>query len=110
MPSMTNRQSVAANTTVVNVFTGNINEFLNRTSRVTLYGSAAAVGLNMTLIVGDELFLDDEEVSAQNRMPLVPDDFVVEAAGFRGDRVVLRLRNTTGGAIVAFSRVDVSPR
>lgn len=108
--SMTDRQSVAANATVQNVFAGNLNEFLQANSLVNLYASAAAVGLNMTLIVGDEIFLDDQEVSAQNRMPLVPDDLVVQAAGFQGDRVIVRYRNTTGAAIVAFARVDMIPR
>ncbi len=110
MASMTDRQSVAANATVVNVYAGNLNEFLQSNSLVNLYASAAAVGLNLTLIVGDEIFLDDQEVSAQNRMPLVPDDLVVQAAGFQGDRVIVRYRNTTGAAIVAFSRVDMVPR
>lgn len=109
MPSMTDRQSVAANATVENVFAGNLMEFLPANAVVRLYASAAAVGLNMALIVGNEIFLDDQEVSAQNRMPLVPDDLVVEAAGFQGDRVVVRYRNTTAAAIVAFSRVDVVP-
>lgn len=108
--SMTDRQSVAANATVQNVFAGNLNEFLQANSLVNLYASAAAVGLNLTLIVGDEIFLDDQEVSAQNRMPLVPDDLVVQAAGFQGDRVIVRYRNTTGAAIVAFSRVDMIPK
>lgn len=108
--SMTDRQSVAANTTIANVFAGNLNEFLQANSLVNLYASAAAVGLNCTLIVGDEIFLDDQEVSAQNRMPLVPDDLVVQAAGFQGDRVIVRYRNTTGAAIVAFARVDMIPR
>jgi len=108
--SMTDRQSVAANATVQNVYAGNLNEFLQATSLVNLYASAAAVGLNCSLIVGDEIFLDDQEVSAQNRMPLVPDDLVVQAAGFQGDRVIVRYRNTTGAAIVAFSRVDMLPK
>jgi len=110
MASMTDRQSVAANATVQNVFAGNLNEFLQSNSLVNLYASAAAVGLNVTLIVGDEIFLDDQEVSAQNRMPLVPEDLVVQAAGFQGDRVIVRYRNTTGAAIVTFSRVDMLPK
>jgi hypothetical protein len=109
VPSMTNRQSVAANTTIANVFAGQLNEFLPRNAIVRLYATAAAVGLNVSLIVGDEIFLDDQEVSAQNRMPLVPDDLVVEGAGFTKDRVVVRFRNTTGAAIVAFARVDIVP-
>jgi len=52
-------------------------------------------------------FLQDQEVSAQNRMPIVPDDFICEAAGKTGDRIVVSYRNTTGGAITAFLRVEV---
>ena len=110
MASMTDRQTVAANGTVSNVFAGNLNEFLQAASLVNLYASAAAVGLNMSLIVGDEIFLDDQEISAQNRMPLVPDDLVVQAAGFQGDRVIVRYRNTTGATIVGFCRVDMIPQ
>ena len=110
MASMTDRQSVPANASVENVFSGNLNEFLQATSAVNLYGSASAVGLLMSLILGDEIFLDGQEVSAQNRMPLVPDDLVVQAAGFGGDRVIVRYRNSTGAAITAFSRVDMLPQ
>ena len=109
MASMTNRQSVALNATVVNVFADAVHYRLKGPSRVRLYGTAAAVGLNMSLFIGDELFLDDQEVSAQNRMPLVPDDFVVEAAGVSEDEIIVRLRNTTGAAIIACSRVDIEP-
>ena len=106
MPIMTDRQSVAANATVVNVLAGKIGEFLAAPGSVVLYGSASAVGLNMSLVVGGAVIVDDQEVNAQNRMPLVPDDFVGGAAGMLGDRVIVRLRNTTGGAITAFSRVE----
>ncbi len=110
MPTMTNRQSVAANATVANVFTGQLHEFLQGRAVINLYGTASAVGLNASLLIGDELFLDDQELNAQNRMPIIPDDFLVAAAGVRGDRVVLKLRNTTAGAITGFSRVEIMPR
>lgn len=109
MPSMTNRQSVAANASVVNVFADALHYRLKGFARILLYGTASAVGLNASLYIGDELFLDDQEVSAQNRMPLVPDDFVVEAAGRPGDEIVVRWRNTTVGAITGFVRVDIQP-
>lgn len=106
---MTDRQSVAANGTVANAVTGKIHEFLTRPSKVRLFGSSSAVGLNMTLIIGNQTFMQDQEVNAQNRMPIVPDDWCVDAGGKSGDRVVLSYRNTTGGAITAFSRVEIIP-
>lgn len=109
MAIMTDRQSVAANSTVQNACSGKIAEFVQEPSIVRLYGSASAVGLNMSLIIGEEVAIEDQEVNAQNRMPLIPDDFIAEAGAFPGDRVVLKYRNTTGGAITAFSRVEISP-
>jgi len=109
MMVMTDRQSVGANATVVNALSGKIHEFLERPSKIRMYGTAAAVGLNMTLIVGNQTFMQDQEVNAQNRMPITPDDWVVDAGGKPGDRIVLSYRNTTAAAIVAFSRIEVIP-
>lgn len=109
MPVMTDRQSVAANLTVANAVAGKTHEFISEASIIRFYATGSVVGMNMTLFVGDELVVDDQEVNAQNRLPLVPDDFIAEAGAFPGDRIVLKYRNTTGGAIVAFSRIDVVP-
>lgn len=106
---MTDRQSVGANATVANAVSGKVHEFLERPSKVRLYGAASAVGLNFTLLVGSQSFCQDQEVSAQNRLPITPDDWLVDAGGKKGDRIVLSYRNTTAGAITAFSRVEVIP-
>lgn len=109
MPIMTDRQSVAANAVVPNALSGKLHEFLARPSVVRVYGTASAVGLNVTFLLGGRSIMQDQEVSAQNRMPIVPDDVVAQGMGNAGDRLVLTYRNTTAGAITAFSRVDVEP-
>jgi len=109
MPTMTDRQSVAANATVQNVLAGKIFEFAQRPSVLRLYATAAAVGLNVSFVVGARVIVDDQEVNAQNRMPLVPDDLLAEAGARPGERIVVRLRNTTAGAITAFTRLDLIP-
>lgn len=109
MPVMTDRQTVGANATVQNALAGKLAEFLTEDSVVTLFATAAAIGLNMSLIIGGEVVVDDQEVNAQNRLPVVPDDFVAQGGGFAGDRIILRYRNTTGATIVAFSRAETSP-
>lgn len=109
MAVLTDRQSVGPNATVQNVLAGKLNEFLAENSVVSLYATAAAVGLNVSFIVSDSVIVDDQEVNAQNRMPLVPDDFVGNGGGFAGDRIIVRLRNTTGLAIVAFTRLETNP-
>lgn len=109
MPVMTDRQSVAANATVANAVSGKLHEFLAGPAVIRLYATAAAVGLNMTLQVAGVTVLNDQEVNAQNRMPIVPDDFLVETVGPGGARILLSYRNTTGAAIIAFTRLEVTP-
>lgn len=109
MGMMTDRREVAANATSANVCAGKSAEFVTEPSVVRLYATAEAVGVNATLVVGEEIVLDDQEVNANNRMPITPDDYVCEAGAFPGDRITLRFRNTTAGALDAFSRVEIEP-
>lgn len=109
MPLMTDRQSVAANATVVNVLAGKLHEFADRPSVVRLYGAASAVGLNVSFLVGSRSSVQDQELNAQNRMPIVPDDFIAEIGALAGERILVSLRNTTAGAITGFTRVEVTP-
>ena len=110
MATMSDRQSVAANATVQNVLAGKSQEFIRERSIISFFACASAVGLFMTAIVGDEVVVEDQEVNAQNRMPIIPDDFLARAGGLPGDRVVFKVRNSTAGAITSFIRVEVMPR
>lgn len=109
MLTMTDRTSVAANATSANLLSGKSFEFVPFRSVVTLHGTGSAVGLNCTFIVGGQVVVDDQEYNAQNRMPLVPDDFICQVVCRGGERLVLRSRNTTGGALTSFTRVDINP-
>jgi len=112
MPIMIDaNRSVAANTTVDNVLSGKLEEFLRANSTVVLYAIAQAVGVRLSLIVGSEVALDDQEINARAgaTATIVPDDFLASTAGFDGDRLILRVRNTTGAAIIVFSRLETTP-
>lgn len=109
MNTMTDRQSVAANATVANVLAGKLHEFVTQQSVVRIYSTAAAVGVFISALVGGESVVQDQEVSAQNRMPIVPDDFIAEIGALPGDRILVAQRNSTAAAIVAFTRVEVEP-
>lgn len=106
---MTDVQSVAANTTTGNILAGKNQEFLAEAAILEIGVCASAVGLHATLVVGTEVVVDDQEVSAANHMPIFPDDVLAEGGGFAGDRVTLRLRNSTGAAITAFTKINISP-
>lgn len=106
---MTDVQSVAANTTTANILSGKMREFLEEASilRIGILGSA--VGLRSTLIVGSEVVIDDQEVPVGTTLPAFPDQVIAEAGGFAGDRITLRLRNTTGGAITGYTKILIEP-
>lgn len=106
---MTDVQSVAANTTTANILSGKMREFLEEASilRIGILGSA--VGLRSTLIVGSEVIIDDQELPVGTTLPAFPDQVIAEAGGFAGDRITLRLRNTTGGALTGYTKILIEP-
>lgn len=106
---MTDVQSVAANTTTSNILAGKQMEFINEASILSIGINASAVGLLATVVVGNEVVVDDQEVSSINRMPQFPEDVLAEGGAFPQDRVTVRLRNSTGAAITAFTKINVSP-
>lgn len=106
-PVMTDRQSVGANAVVTNVLSGKLHEFLATASVVRLFATGSAVGLNVSFLVGSESYVQDQEVNSQNRLPIIPDDFVGEGVGGPGERILVSFRNTTGAAITAFTRIEV---
>lgn len=109
MPTMTDVRSVAANTRTDNILAGKPFEFVVSPSIVRFYQAAAAVGLNVEILVGGESIVSDSEISSANRFPIRPDDLVAEHGGSSGDRLFIALRNTTGAAIVVKTLVDVLP-
>jgi len=106
---MTDVVSVAANATSANVLAGKIAEFLAETSVLRLFATGAAAGIFCTFLVGESVLVDDQEISGANRYPIKPDDLVDEGAGFGTDRLLLRFRNNTAGALVVQSRLEIEP-
>lgn|SRR5512136_554945 len=106
---MTDVQSVAANTTTGNILAGKQMEFVQEASILTIGINASAVGLLATVVIGSEVVVDDQEVSSINRMPQFPEDVLAEGGAFPGDRVTVRLRNSTGGAITGFTKINLTP-
>jgi len=114
MPTMTDVRSVAANTTVANILAGKTNEFLTADSivRVGAVAAAAGAGMFMSLLIGDVVIVNDQELglaSVAGAMPRDPEDIVVDDVGQAGDRLVMSLRNSTALAIVVQSLVKTTP-
>ncbi len=101
--------SIAANAQNDNVLSGKLHEFLGEHSRIVLAATASAAGSRLSLLIGGEAVVQDQEIGAGNRFPQLPQDFVAEGAGFPSDRIVIPVRNTTAAAITVQVSVDVIP-
>lgn len=106
MPTMQDSVSVAANSVSTNVLAGQLYEFVPNGTNVTLAVTGSATGLRTTLIANIPV-LNDQAINLQNRFPLIPDD-ILFSGRVRACRLVLTARNTTGGALTFFWRVDVA--
>lgn len=98
--------SVAANSVSTNQLSGQLYEFVRDGAAVQLATTGSATGLRCTLVANIPV-LNDQAIGLQNRFPLIPDD-VIFVGRVRACRLVLTFRNTTGGALTAFWRVDVN--
>lgn len=109
MPVMSDTQSVAANTTVANVLSGKAFEFVPFPALVRVYACSSATGINCSLLVGGVSVVQDQLISHANRYPIVPDDLLAEQVAPAGARLVLSVRNTTGGALTVWTKTEVIP-
>jgi len=98
--------SVGANAVSTNQLAGQLYEFVPAGTLVVLSATGGATGLRCTLIANIPV-LNDQAIGLQNRFPIIPDD-IVFTGRVRNCRLVLTFRNTTGAAVIAFWRVDVS--
>lgn len=105
MPTMQDSVSVAANAVSANVLSGQLYEFVEEGTEVTLSVTGSATGLRCTFIVGVPL-INDQAINLQNRFPLVPDD-ALHGGPVPGGRMILTARNTTGAPLTFFWRIDL---
>lgn len=100
--------SVAAGAVNDNLLSGSAFEYLRAPALVSIACVAAATGCFITIQVGPSILLEESPPTVKTAMPTVPDDFLYQAAGAPGDRLVIRFRNPTGGAVLARAVVQIT--
>lgn len=109
MPTIKVQTSVAANAVVDNVLVGNQYEFLPFNAQLEFGIVAAAAGIVMDVYSGSDTLIEAGVASAANRSPIYPDDYDLVDVAAAGERIKVRLRNTTGAAIVVNTTVRITP-
>jgi len=106
--TMQDSVSVAANGTNTNVISGQRYDRAPFDAVGNLYCTGSALGLTAELNLGGVSVTPPTKVNAQNRLPVVPDDILVQGwEAPNGKLVQLTVVNTTAGALTFFWRIDL---
>jgi len=112
MPTISVLTSVAANAESANVLAGSPFEFVSLPSIVTLAATqagAAASDITAVFQVGGESIVQGGAVSDRSAHPTFRDDLFARAGGSPGERLFLTYLNTTAGALVVSTLIEVLP-
>lgn len=108
MPVIQKEVSVAANATNDNLLSGSSFEFLRSNAVVSIGLAGSATGLVASIQSGSDIVLEESPILVKTTMPTIPDDMYYNDVGVMGDRLVVRIRNTTGGALTVRAVVQIS--
>ena len=109
MPTISLSTSVAGNARSGNVLAGQLFEFVQGFSAIQLLAVAAADGIDADFTVGGTQIVSAGRVSDANRFPVAPDDLLSEIGASPNERLFLDYLNTTGGAIIVRTKVNIDP-
>ncbi len=106
---LSDKRTVGIGATVDNILTGKFSEFLQEDSKVSIGLTSEVDLLFASVIIGNELLIDGQEVNDTNASPRNPDDVLVQGFGAKGDRVIVKLRNGNAATNDARSNIFIEP-
>lgn len=99
MPSIQRETAVAAGAVNDNLLSGSAFEYMRGNGVVSAGVVASATGGFITIQSGPDIILEESPPMILTTMPIVPDHFYYNWAAAAGDRLLIRARNPTGGAL-----------
>lgn len=93
MQTMTSVDAVASQTVIDNILSGKTAEFVTRPSGISLAITGGGDSVFATLIIGNEIVVDAQELPETTTFPILPDNLFAEGAALPGERIVLRVEN-----------------
>ena len=109
MPVIQRSTSIAANATNDNVVSGSAFEFARQNQVVSIGLAESATGLFCFISSGADVIAEEFEPVIKTTFPVIPDEMYYNDVMAVGDRLVIRARNSTAGALTLRSIVQVSP-
>jgi len=109
MPVIQKTDSVLTTVTVENALSGSAFEFARTNQLVSIGVVCDTAGCFATITNGSDILLEESQVAVKSTYPVIPDEMYYNDVATQGDRLVIRLRNPTGGTVVFKTIVQVTP-
>lgn len=109
MPMIMVETSIAAGASNPNLVTGSAFEFARTRQVVSIGVVQSATGMFATIQAGPDIVVEEFSLPILTTYPIIPDNMYFTDVMEVGDRLVIRVRNPTGGALTARAVVQVSP-
>lgn len=109
MPVIMREVSVAAGAVNENILAGSAFEFARQNSLVSMGISQSATGGFATINAGADVVAEEFAPPIATVYPIIPDDMYFSDVAAAGDRLVVRYRNPTVGALTVRVVCQVTP-
>jgi len=112
MPLIQGSSSVALSAVNDNVLANSQFEFLPMDAQLEfgINGDANGADLRLDVFSGQDVLLENAPANVQNRIPVYPDDFILTDVAAAGERLKIRVRNTSAAAArTVFFAVRINP-
>lgn len=109
MPVIQREVSVAATSVNDNIFAGSAFEFARQAQVVSVGVAQSATGAFATLQSGGDIVAEEFSPAILTRFPIIPDEMYYNDVMQIGDRLVLRVRNPTGGPLTIRAIAQIQP-
>lgn len=109
MPVIQKETSVAAGAVNDNLLSGSAFEFARQRQVVSIGVAASATGGFVTIQSGADIVLEESPPIVKTTFPVIPDEMYYNDVMEAGDRLVIRARNPTAGALTFRAIVQASP-
>ena len=109
MPVIQKQIDIGGNSANENILSGSAFEFLRGNSVVSIGLTGSAAGLVANIQSGADIVLEESEIEVKDSFPVIPDEMYYNDVGVVGDRLVIRVRNTTAGSLTVRAIVQVTP-
>jgi hypothetical protein len=109
MPVIQREVSVAAGAVNDNIVAGSAFEFARQNQVVSVGVAQSATGGFATVQSGGDIVAEEFSPAILTRFPIIPDEMYYNDVMAPGDRLVIRYRNPTGGALTVRVIAQIQP-